>query len=282
MTRGGVAALAVAVAAALVAPAEAAPPPSYRVGRVGAEIAYEVYRTSSARRNLEIQFQIDQTPHELSTIQSVALVRRGSRWALPNGWWDGYTGYAELGGGEAWPTVYGLPAKLPPCPHPVACTSQFGHVTFTARSTHADYLTFYFQLTDASAIATIKTPGWRLRKTSAIRFRRVVADQVSTGIRTGAEFVERFTHAELPGGRYGSRARVYLPCQDGGYGSALLTGGIDEPGDSDPRPNCTPLDWHLTWGEDWAFKPTTWRVNGDVVGAGRFHGRLVVVDFPKP
>lgn len=283
MTRGRIAALALAVAAG-IAPADAAPPPpSYRVGKVGTEIAYEVYRTSSSPRQLEIQFQIDQTPHELSTIQSIALARRGARWTLPNGWDDGFTGYAELGTGEAWPAVYGLPAKLPSCPHPVACTSLFGHVTFTARSAEPDYLTFYFQLTDASALVTIKTPGWRLRKTKAVRFRRVLADQVSTGARSGAELVERFTHAELPGGRYGSRARTYLPCDDFGWGDARLTGGVDEPALSRARPYCRGvIAKNETWGEDWAFTPTTWRVTGDVVGAGRFHARLVVVDFPKP
>jgi hypothetical protein len=248
MTRGGVAALVVAVAT-LATPAQAAPPQTYRVGKIGAEIAYEVYRTSPGPRQLVIQFDIDQTPHELSTIQSVALVRRGSGWAEPNGWSDGFTGYAELGSGEVWPTVYGLPATLPPCPHPVACTSQFGKVRMTARSDHADLLTFYFQLTDATAVATIKTPGWRLRPTTKIRFRRLLAEQVSTGVAVLAETVERFTGATMPGGRYGSRARVYLPCGDAGYGSARLTGGVDEPAFSRTRPYCS-RDPNESWGED--------------------------------
>jgi hypothetical protein len=281
MTRGGVAALAVALAA-VASPAPAAAPSTYRVGKVGAELTYEVYRISPAPRHLEIQFDVDPVPHELSTIQSVALVRRGSGWTWPNGWHDGFTGYHEFGNGEAWPAVYGLPAAVPPCPNPAACTSLLeGPVRLTARSAYPDLLTYYFQLTDATAVATIKTPGWRLRPTTKVRFRRVLAEQVSTGVQVGLSSVERFTGATLPGGRYGSRARVYLPCMDAGHGKAYLSGGIDQPAYSRTRPYCS-TDPNETFGQDYAFRQTTWRVTGDVIGSGAYHARLVVVDFPKP
>jgi hypothetical protein len=283
MNRAGIAAVAAALLAVACPVTRASAPPTYPVGKLGAERVYEVYRTSPAPRRLRMTFDIDKPPHELSTIQSVGLVRHGASWDIPLRFDDGFTGYAELGSGENWPAVYGLPAALPPCPHPQLCTSQFGGVRFTVDSNDVNRLTFFFQLLDATATVTLLTPGWRLRETHKVRFRRVLGEEVSTGVTWEAEEIEHFTGATMAGGRYGSRARAFLPCDDAGHGTAKLSGGIEEPAKSDTKPNCTRVElggWQ--GGEDVAYKATTWRLTGDVVGAGRFHARLTVVDFPKP
>lgn len=292
MRRGLLAALAVGMLA-VGAPATAAGTPApARVGVEGGERIYEVYRTSDVPRRLRMTIALEEPKHELSTIQSIALVRRGKGWAEMEEFQGGYSGYAEMGSGELWHRTYG-PYRSPACPHPELCRSRLdGPLTFHIDSTKADRLTFFFQLTDVVGTATIHTPGFKLRETRKTKFRRVLGDEVATGVHGLREAYEHFTEASLPGGKYGSSAHALIPCDDAGRGTARLTGGVDQQfpnGDSETHLYCGTYPGLVSalwdgWPGGWdvAHKATTWRLKGDVIGASRARFRLAVFDYPKP
>lgn len=139
----------------------------------------------------------------------------------------------------------------------------------------------YLVVSGTSAeVDLVDSPGWRLTRTT-LRARYASSD--SGGGAAGAQFfgehLERFTHAELTGGRRGSIAVATPPCRPAhrigyvreGYGQATLTGG--------PRPvsfDCQRNGSDLTAA---THRATTWQFDGAVVGTATGTTRLTVIDL---
>jgi hypothetical protein len=125
------------------------------------------------------------------------------------------------------------------------------------------------------------TTGWRLRRTN-LRVRYALNDRGdarSTGASLFAEHVERFTHVSVPGGRRGSIAVGTPPCRPlhrvgylrEGHGRAVLSGG-GSPATFDCRTN-------VNDAIAVADGPTTWSLDGDVVGTATGPTRIAVIDL---
>jgi hypothetical protein len=120
-------------------------------------------------------------------------------------------------------------------------------------------------------------PQWRVGQTPLGA--RVVTSPNATAAGTIAYGTrhEAFQSATAPGGKYGSGAWAFAPCETGdSVGSATLTS--DAAGD--PASNLTCKD-----KDDWGFVSTyagrQWTLTGPVVGQTRWAVRLFVMDYPK-
>ena len=201
----------------------------------------------------------------------VELQKRGHRWVYPD-----RQGTLVAGGGLS-TTAYGTPiGRTPPCPvcaYPVGM-SEPGHEKFRSDPSSV----FYVVSQDMDIVVTPKTPGWRVKEAPAPNVHRVFGEDASaTGVRSEGRSVEHFTSASVVGGKYGSAAFATLPCQYGGVGSALFSGGLASHKLGCGSPSGGDADW-----DTGIELPTTWRLKGDATGAGIWPDRLLVFDFPRP
>lgn len=131
---------------------------------------------------------------------------------------------------------------------------------------------------EGSAVARLRSPGWRVREIAPTGFRTVNAYEASaTGASAGVS-VERFTGAAAPGGRYGSMTWLSLSCNAAGVGTLKLTPTPRRGGDKPGEASCT--DRHegtvaTTPGS------AQWQVTGDAVGVGLGSTELLVLDYPR-
>ena len=268
----------VAACAVLAAPAGAAPGDDggpYRVRmlyRVGGSLApFDIEIVASSTDDLGMWFAVE-------------LVRVRNRWVERTG--TGFGGYAEIAP-SAYPNVYGRPefTAVPPCPAATACASPVPfdgsrrfRVTPTATSR------YYFVSTRADVRINASGAGWRLKDVPNPGVRRVLGHRAdATGARTLATAAEHFRSATAPGGRYGSSAFAYVPCERTGTGTARLTGRGVTTGDGIP-PHRLECGLTSAYPYEYAYTPlqTQWRLAGDVIGAGSAIARLFVFDYPKP
>ena len=244
-------------------------PSSTTTGSHGLYRAQVVYRVGRATSTVGID--IAATAHDNGFWWVVELQRSGRHWDYP----DRQGSWAESDG--LGPVVYGTPiGTTPACP---VCTTPVAmplpdHGTFKSDPSSI----FYVISENMDMVVTTKTPGWRVKEAPAPTVHRVFGeDATATGVRTWVGAVEHFTYASVTSGKYGSAVFASLPCQNGGVGSALLTGG----------PSVRNLQCGLTTygGADWDTgieQPTTWRLKGDATGSGIWQDRLLVFDFPNP
>jgi hypothetical protein len=158
------------------------------------------------------------------------------------------------------------------CPGGAACApvaAGTSIVSFGDDETALDYA--YFVVARATDVRiTLAGGGWRVSDLGAAR-----VSEVTSGASTGAYafwHAERFAGAEAAGGRYGSVAWAFLPCDVTGTGAGTLTA----PGVREPLACAGPL--RATAG---VAGPATWRLDADVTGVARERMRLLVVDLPK-
>jgi hypothetical protein len=242
-----------------------------------------VYRTGPSLAPFDLSI-VASSDNDYGMWFAVELIRHHGRWTENAD--SGFGGYHEIIG-PPYPTVYGRPetSALPSCPGMPGCAypvpfdgSQNFHVTPTATSR------YYIISTNASVRIDLDTKGWRVKDVPNPGFRRVFTSHTqATGLRTASVAVEHFTSASAPGGRYGSSAFAYVPCDRGGTGTARITARGATTGNGIPPETlrCGPFG---AYDYEYAYTPyqTTWRVDGDVVGSGDGLARLAVFDFPKP
>lgn len=177
-------------------------------------------------------------------------------------------------GGSGW--VYVNDGRVPPVPCVAACESPVGfqrtvYVTSNDRSLSSTVYIAAYDVKDPKL--TITSPGWTVRKwepgwhelttANAAGSSTVTADHESAGTYHGGQ---------LGGGRYGSIASAFLPCDLYGEGTATMTGG-----DRIHHMSCPSSSVAL----DAAPARTTWRVTGEATGVSSATGVLIVVDFPR-
>lgn len=214
---------------------------------------------------------------------AVELIRERGRWVEHSA--NGFGGYQEFGTSPQ-PQAYGRPeaSVLPRCPTGPACATPVplrhdAAYLVRPRSTSR----FYVVTAHADVRITVDAPGWRVSDVPNPGFRRVLGATGATGVRAASTAVEHFTTASATGGRWGSSALAYVPCERGGTGEAVLRArGATRDGDLPPSPlQCEP---NRCYCHEYAFttSPAHWRLSGDVLGVGSYTARLVVFDFPRP
>jgi hypothetical protein len=177
-------------------------------------------------------------------------------------------------GGDQWVRVNQDPVPSVPCP--AACDSPVGWqwtipVTSNNRalSSTVYIAAFHVRYTTLS----ITSPGWKVHRwTPAWQQLTTSNSHGSTTVTFEHESAGTYRGGEITGGRYGSVASVGLPCDLYGPGSMTLTGGT--------RPRhmtCTGASGTV----DAAPRRTTWRLTGEITGAGAGTDVLIVVDYPR-
>jgi hypothetical protein len=241
-----------------------------------------VYRTGTSLAPFEIGIS-GRTDDDYGMWFGIELVKSGGRWTERM---NGFGAYAEMAPAP-YPTIYGPPAAsgLPACPDMPGCKSPVPfigvvsyHVTPVATSR------FYVVSTHADVEVDVSGPGWRIKDVPSPGVRRVFGHRANaTGARTTAAAVERFVSAAAPGGRYGSAILAYVPCEQGGEGTAVISARGATVGDGMP-PHELQCAGRYSYFYEYAYTPyqTTWKVAGDVIGVGSMISRLFVFDFPKP
>lgn len=243
-----------------------------------------IYRTGGSLASFPITLR-GSAQDERGMWFAVELHRRNARWTQRSG--NGFGGYQEFGT-SAQPQVYGRPeaAAVPRCPSGPACTTPvpLGH-TATWHVTPSSTSRYYVVSAHADVQIDVGAKGWRVKDVPNPGFRRVLTGATdATGVRSTTTTAEHFTGATGAGGRWGSSAFGYVPCERGGTGRAVLTGrGATTDADGIPP---RPLECGATscYCYEYAYTPhrTTWRLAGDVTGVGSATARLVVFDFPRP
>ncbi len=187
---------------------------------------------------------------------------------------------------SAWVDGYG--ELVPPCQVSTACENQLPPGAPETRKFDSNIpgkRSFYIITQGLDVHEITASPGWKppreLRSGFAVRLVR----KSGTGARANWFGVEHFTGATAPGGRYGSVAQAWIPCDlPGGSGSIVLKGGdplphpYGRPGDGPPHAQCDP-PWPSAWSA--TNRQTTWRMEGEVTGYTVIPDRLVVVDLPR-
>lgn len=177
-------------------------------------------------------------------------------------------------GGDPWVRVND--SRVPSIACLAACESPVGSqwtmsITSNGRALMSTVYVTAFHMRDLKL--TITSPGWSVHKW------RPTWRQLTTSNSSGSSMVTvehetagTYRGGELTGGRYGSVATVMLPWDMYGEGSATLTGGTR------PRNlSCTGASGAV----DGAPKHTTWRLTGEITGAGAETDVLIVVDYPR-
>ncbi len=144
----------------------------------------------------------------------------------------------------------------------IATVSGFGRPYRTALALFAEGKIESWKVTKAG--------GWSLSK-KGTGLRRITSSQsTAMGVRPGGGLqVEMQQGGTLPGGRKGSVALLFPPCEVTGAGVLTLLGGATQ-----PQAMC-PTDLV----EAVAHGATTWSYSGAAVGVTYQQTRLVVVDF---
>lgn len=196
---------------------------------------------------------------------------------------DGITWDSPIGDGPTARhdgTVHGCPSGSG-CDVLTGPGATYLGVTFPEKSAQPDRIYLAISGLSPEVYLDKSTRGWRLTKTT-LRARYALSDRgdtSATGANVAGEHVEKFTHASLPGGRRGSIAVGTLPCRPlhrvgylrEGYGTAVLTGG-SAPGSFDCQKNFTDVIAV-------ADGPTTWNLDGEVVGTATGTTRITVIDL---
>ena len=216
---------------------------------------------------------------------ALELVRERGRWTQRVG--TGFGGYTE-GGAAVVPTVYGPPeaAALPRCPAAPTCDTAFPITDARAFTVKPLPTSRYYVVSSHTDLRVeLDSTQWRVKDVPSPGVRRVFGHTAkATGARVWGTTAEHFTAASAPGGRYGSAVFANVPCERTGQGNARLTGrGAITDGDGDP-PQALRCGLTSQYSYEFAYTPypTTWRLEGDVVGIGVAVTRLLVFDFPKP
>lgn len=225
------------------------------------------------------------TDNGLGMWRILEIERAGRSWRQREAGVGGFT----TGAATVYPSVYGLPGStaIPTCPDMPGCTHPVpfdGSRGFTAKPTATSR--YYVISAYYTVNVVLDTKAWRLQDIPSPGARRVFGPgATTTGGGTLGRFVERFTSASATGGRYGSAVFAAVPCDEGGQGSARLTGrgAIDSTGGMEPPPlRCSPTTHGGGLGFAYTPVQATWRLDGDVTGATGILDRLFVFDFPKP
>lgn len=216
----------------------------------------------------------------------IGFEARGKRRELFGGY---FTNITTTTSNHYYPAVWaeGHGNLIPACQVSAACENQ---LPWTAEKRALDgnipgKRSYYViaQNFDVQKITT--SPGWKppreLAAPPAVRLVRKSGD----GVRVNWAGVEHFTGASAPGGRYGSAALAWIPCDlPGGSGSAVLRGGepvphpYAKPNDGTHHVRCdtsSTVAWSAT------SRPTTWHLDGEATGYTAIPDRLVVVDLPR-
>lgn len=209
----------------------------------------------------------------------VTLDRRRSHYRLA------FAGYAEAGV-DLWPRAHHQGPIIPECVPSPLCTFPLNDpIVFEIPPDDTD-VAFVATLGNRPII-DVESEGWEIEELDAELF-EVVNEYTaeSTGVRfTGNYSVSRFTKAELVGGPNGSLAFASIPCDpNNGVGEALLEGGLPwpQPVASDEFYCLRPDRSYYLAGLAISSSPTSWKLEGDVVGSGSFYdGRLAVFSFPR-
>lgn len=177
-------------------------------------------------------------------------------------------------GGDPWVRVND--SKLPSIACVAACESPAAsrlttYVTSNGRALKSTVYVTAFDMRDVKL--TITSPGWSVREWHPT-WRQLTTSNSSgsTMVTAEHEAVGTFRGGELVGGRYGSAATVMLPCDMYGEGDATLTGGTRA-----RRMNCAGASNTV----DGASMRATWRLTGQITGAGAETNVLIVVDYPR-
>ncbi|MDQ1686078.1 MAG: hypothetical protein QOC82_2815 [Frankiaceae bacterium] len=177
-------------------------------------------------------------------------------------------------GGDAWVRLNGSGAPSVPCA--AACQSPVGfrrtvYVTSNGRALSSTVYVAAFDMQDPTL--TITSPGWSIRKWRPHWQELSTSDASgSTSVTAMHESAGTYRGGQLAGGRYGSLVSAFVPCDLGGSGSVSLSGGTRV--------------WPMSCDRassvvDASPGRTTWRVTGEITGAGSATGVLIVVDFPR-
>lgn len=166
--------------------------------------------------------------------------------------------------------------RLPTVACPAACENPVGvqQTVAVTSSGRALTSTIYIAAYDIqSPVLTITSPGWTVHRWQPRWQAITTADaKGSTTVTAAHTAAGIYRGGVLAGGRYGSFASALLPCDLSGSGSAVFTGGTRS-----WQMACN----YVTSTVDASPGRTTWRVDGEVVGASWATGVLIVVDFPR-
>jgi hypothetical protein len=177
-------------------------------------------------------------------------------------------------GGSGW--VYVNDSRVPAVPCVAACESPVGfqrtvYVTSNDRSLSSTVYVTAYDVKDATL--TITTPGWAVRRWEPGWHDLTTANAAgSSTVTVDHESAGTYHGGQLSGGRYGSIASAFLPCDFYGEGNATMTGGGRV-----QRMSCASSSVAL----DASPTRTTWRVTGEATGVSSATGVLIVVDFPR-
>ncbi len=183
---------------------------------------------------------------------------------------SGY-GYSEVGT-DGYLHAYhnGSPAD---CPTPQVCSTPVGvndsRTIDSQKPVVADYL---IAANDLDLEIDITSPGWKARR-APLRLRVVRAEHgTATGARAFRTSIEHFTSAKLPSN--GGAVWAGIPCGLHGTGSAALTGA--------GKPKTLRCSAGVAW---YAYhdsgRPTTWALDGDVVGVSATVALIAALDYPR-
>jgi hypothetical protein len=180
----------------------------------------------------------------------------------------------EQWGGDAWATVND--DRLPSTECAAACQSPVGfpRTAYVTSNGRALTSTVYIAAYDvANPTLTITSPGWKVRRWVPNWHLLTTSDaEGSTSVTAFHESVGTFRGGQLTGGRYGSVAAAVLPCDFDGAGSITLTGGT----------RTWPMSCdYVSSAVDGSPKRATWRMTGEITGAGSATDVLIVVDYPR-
>jgi hypothetical protein len=184
---------------------------------------------------------------------------------------------------EAQFRVYGggsgnLPVPCPPVNAPLCGTKTDPDVFLWAVTFRPAASNRYFVVapTDRAFVFT-SSSQWRAGQT-ALGARVVTSpNATAAGAIANGTRHEAFASATAPGGKYGSGAWAFAPCEtDGAVGSATLSS--DAAGDPSSNLTCEGDD---DWGFVSSYAARQWTLTGPVVGETRWATRLFVMDYPK-
>ena len=175
-------------------------------------------------------------------------------------------------GTDGWPRVYGV---TPECPG-VVCSTPAGVPTsygFSSNGHPTDATILIATSSVQHASVEVTSPGWRVRPWTPTMRIVTTEEAGDRGARALHMSVGNFTEARAAGGKHGSLAWAYLPCEDRGEGRATLAGGTRV--------------WSLACPNEPSAlaetpRGTAWRFHGSASGMSAVVNVLVVVDFPKP
>ena len=181
-------------------------------------------------------------------------------------------------------TAYGGPTATPPLPCPAAediCGTAGEEydvlwiVTFRPVTGHR----YFIAGPSERAMVYVGNPYWRAgRATIGARVVTAANDADAAGVVTGRGTTEAFVSASAPGGKYGSGAFAYMPC-DSNDGESAGSASLKSDGSDAAVPiSCEP-NWYAAFSD--TLDGRKWTVTGPVVGASHFPLRLFVFDFPK-